>query len=102
MTQTEYPPLGPTELTATGPVRFGRSNSLLSVLICIKGVTSIGPHSPFRILRKGGKVDSDDESLDATEQQDNTQPHRSLESCYTPNTCILIWEAPSLGIVSII
>ena len=53
--QTEYLPLGPTELIATGLVRFGRRNSLLSVLICIKGVTSIGPHSPFRILRKGGE-----------------------------------------------
>ena len=45
----------------------------------MKGVTSIGPHSPFRILRKGGKVDNDDDSSDATEQQDNTQSHGSLE-----------------------
>ena len=97
-TQTESPPPGPTEPIATRLVRFGRRNSLLSVLICIKGVTSIGPHSPFRILRKGGKVDSDDESLNATEQQDNTQPHRSLESHYTTSTYTLIWQAPSLGV----
>ena len=85
-----------------GPVRFGRSNSLLSVLIRIRGVTSISPHSPFRILQKGGKVDSDDESLGATEQQDNTQPHRSLGSRYTTSTYTLVWQAPSLGIVLII
>ena len=54
-TQFESPSPGPTEPIATRLVHFGRRNSLLSVLICIKGVTSIGPHSPFRILRKGGK-----------------------------------------------
>ena len=69
MTQTEYPPLGPTELTATEPVRFGRSNSLLSALICIKGVTSIGPHSPFRILRKGGFIVT---TTLSTQQNDRT------------------------------
>ena len=54
------------------------------------------------MLRKGGKVDSDDESLGATEQQDNTQSHRPLESRYTTSTYTLIWQAPSLGIVLII
>ena len=54
MTQTEYPPLGPTELIATGLVRFGqRSSLLLSTNPYQGGVTSIGPHSPFRILWKG-------------------------------------------------
>ena len=36
------------------------------------------------------------------EEQDNTQPHESLESCSAPNTCVLLREAPSLGIASII
>ena len=52
-TRTESSPLGPTRLTTTESIRFGRGDSLHSALIWMKGVTSIGPHSPFRILRKG-------------------------------------------------
>ena len=86
-----------------GPVRFGRSNSLLSVLICIKGGDLDWSPLPLSYASEGGgEVDSDDESLGATEQQDNTQPHRSLESRYTTSTYILIWQAPPLGIVLII
>ena len=60
------------------------------------------PTPPFVCFGRGGEVDSDDESLGATEQQDNTQPHRSLENRYTASTYILIWQAPPLGIVLII
>ena len=60
------------------------------------------PTPPFVYFGREGKVNSDDESLDATEQQDNAQSHRSLESRYTTSTYTLIWQAPSLGIVSII
>ena len=101
MIQTEHPLLGPTELTAMGPVRFGRSNNLLSVLVCIKGGDLDWSPLPLSYTSEGG-VYSDDNSLDATERQDNTQSHRSLESHYTTSTYTLIWQAPSLGIVSII
>ena len=71
MIQTEYPPLGPTELTAMGPVRFGRSNSLLSVLICIKGGDLDWSPLPLSYTSEGGFIVT---TTLSTPQNDKTIP----------------------------